>query len=89
MSGKAIKTNVDKAGGIIRSATSPGVFINGQPIGLKGDPVDPHGSGSHNGATMATGSDTVFVNGIPVLRGGIDVATCGHVAEGSDEVYIG
>jgi uncharacterized Zn-binding protein involved in type VI secretion len=89
MPGPAIRTGLDTAGGIIRSASGTKVFVEGRQIGVAGDPVDPHGSGSHAGAVMVGGSGKVFIQGIPALRGGIDSASCGHISSSSSKVIVG
>ena len=72
------------------TAGSPNVFIDGQPAGRVGDPLEPHDKPKHpkHGRTIATGSSTVFINGKPAaLTGG--AISCGGVTIGSGTVNIG
>lgn len=75
----------DIAGGsLIRGSNN--VFVNGKPLVRRGDQVAAHGRGIHSGPVMAVGSDNVFTNNIPTCRAG-DIATCGHPAVGSYNVF--
>lgn len=65
---------------------SENVYVNGFPLVRKGDNVASHGRGPHSSPVMAVGSYNVFTNGIPTSRAG-DVATCGHTAVGSPNVF--
>ena len=80
----------DSAGGIIVGMGAPTVFVNGTPVAVVGYAGSPHGPPipPHIGPVMQTGSSTVFANGIPVCRAG-DLATCGHAATGSQNVFAG
>ena len=72
------------------TAGSPNVFIDGQPAGRVGDPLEPHDKPKHpkHGRSIATGSSTVFINGKPAaLTGG--AISCGGVTIGSGTVNIG
>lgn len=82
------RTSQDAAGGTILGVLAPTVYVNGTPVSVVGDPVTPHGVGVHAGPTMATGSSTVFACGKPVCRAG-DLASCGHPATGSGDVFAG
>ncbi len=65
---------------------SPNVFVNDKAAVRIGDAIEPHGRGSHRNPVMSTGSNTVFVNNIPLCREG-DSANCGHKgAPGSSNV---
>jgi uncharacterized Zn-binding protein involved in type VI secretion len=86
MPGVSRKT-VDFAGGAISSGSS-NVFIDGYSAVRVGDSVTPHGLPPHDSPVMAQGSSTVFVNGIKLCRAG-DLATCGHAASGSSDVFAG
>jgi len=83
------RVGVDSAGGTIIGVLAPNVIVNGSPIVLVGAAVTGHGVGVHASPTMAEGSSTVFVNGIPVCRTG-DAASCGHtLSAGSGNIFIG
>lgn len=75
----------DRAGGPIIKG-SPNVFVNNKPVVRKGDNVAGHGRGTHSSAVMAVGSGNVYTNNIPTCRAG-DIATCGHPATGSSNVF--
>lgn len=81
------RQGADIAGGTI-TAGSSNVFVNGSPIARLGDAVAGHGRGSHRSPTMSGSSSTVYANGILICREG-DVATCGHPATGSGNVFSG
>lgn len=83
----AARTKKDRAGGIIIGVLAPTVFVNGVPISVKGDPVMPHGPGIHGGPVMFTCSGDVFAHGIGVCRL-YDIATCGHPATASPDVFV-
>jgi len=81
------RDGVDAAGGaLIKTQTT--VFANNNLVIVHGDPVTPHGPGLHAGPTMIAGSDNVFIGGIAVCNAG-DLATCGHAASGSSDVFVG
>lgn len=82
----ATRVGVDFAGGRILSG-STNVFYNGSPAARVGSQVAPHGRGGHGGSRMIQGSPNVYVNGIPACRAG-DVASCGHRATGSRNVFL-
>jgi|688.fasta_scaffold200062_3 uncharacterized Zn-binding protein involved in type VI secretion len=64
------------------------VFANGYPVAVLGATVSSHGRSMHRSSTMASASEKVFAYGIPVCREG-DVAGCGHIATGSENVIVG
>ncbi|WP_051177192.1 type VI secretion system PAAR protein [Halodesulfovibrio aestuarii] len=72
------------------TAGSGDVFIDGQPAGRVGDPLEPHDKPKHpkHGRTIATGSSTVFINGKPAALTGGKIS-CGGVTIGSGTVNIG
>ena len=81
---------VHTAGGTITGPPQSRVYVDGNPMSVVGDAVEPHApcpiDPSHCAATMAMGSSRVFIDGIAVVRAG-DAATCGHAANGlSDHV---
>ena len=72
-------------------AGSPDVFINGQSAHREGDSWEVHCNPKPvcHGGSLASGSDTVFVNGKPLGRVG-DPVDCGSaVAAGSPDVFAG
>jgi len=83
------RVGVDAAGGVITGVVQDGtVYANDSLVSVNGDPVAPHGVGVHAGPVMIAGSNNVFVNGIAVCNEG-DLATCGHSASGSSNVFVG
>lgn len=83
----ATRKQIDSAGGRLIQG-SPNVFVNGQPLVRKNDKVMSHGRQKHSQPYMIEGSSTVFCNGKPVCREG-HLASCGHKATGSSDVFIG
>lgn len=83
----AARTQQDKAGGTIIGVLAPTVFVNGTPVSVVGDPVQSHGPSPHSSPVMMTGSGNVFAHSISVCRLG-DLATCGHPATASDNVFV-
>ena len=82
------KGDTNSAGGkILRGAST--VFANGLPVGLHVSDISKHpGGGKHNAAKTTSGSPTVFVEGVPVLRVGSS-NSCGHsINQGSDNVFV-
>jgi len=77
----------DTAGGTILSGAG-NVNVNGMPVALLYSPVAGHGRNKHAGPTMVRSSNTVKANGRGVVRQG-DIASCGHPATGSGNVYAG
>jgi uncharacterized Zn-binding protein involved in type VI secretion len=84
----ASRVNQDSAGGTIVGVKAPSVFVNGKPIACLGAAVAGHGDQPHASPVMAQASSTVFAEGIPVCRAG-DQASCGHAANGSNNVFVG
>ena len=83
------RIGIDTAGGVIIGVVQDGtVFANGALVSVDNDSVQGHGPGPHAGPTMIAGSNNVFINGIAVCNAG-DLATCGHTATGSNNVFIG
>lgn len=78
----------DSAGGVLIGILAPTVFVNGKNIAVEGDKVEAHEEGEHLTAVMQEHSANVFAHGIPICRRG-DVATCGHPATGSGDVFSG
>lgn len=85
MPGIARDAGKDVAGGAIISG-SPNVFANNKPVARVGDSVAGHGKPPHAAPVMASGSGNVLTNNIKTCRAG-DVATCGHPASGSGNVF--
>nr|NDG05669.1 hypothetical protein [Oxalobacteraceae bacterium] len=82
------------AGGIVTSGIAT-VRVNGRAIVVPARPVTPHpccgqpGCGIHCSAVTAGGSPNVRAGGLPVIRTGVDVDTCGHPrAGGSGDVRV-
>ena len=86
MSGAA-RQGQDSAGGTIVEGSGD-VIINGTGAVRVGDAVAGHGLPPHDSPVMAEGSDSVFVNGLPLSRSG-DLASCGDAATGSGDVIVG
>lgn len=83
------RIGIDTAGGVILGTLQDGtVYANGYNISVNADPVQGHGVGPHAGPTMIANSNNVFINGIMVCKEG-NLATCGHPATGSPNVFIG
>ena len=82
------RVGIDTAGGVILGGGQNFVFANGALVSVHGDRVQGHGVGEHAGPTMIAGSKNVFINGIAVCNAG-DLATCGHSASGSSNVFVG
>lgn len=83
------RCGVDTAGGIITGSLQNGtVFVNGAIASVNGDPVAPHGVAPHSSPVMVAGSNNVFINGISICNKD-DLATCGHSATGSSNVFVG
>ena len=87
MSGIA-RVGADSAGGPHISSLQSTVYVNGLPAQTLGGGVAGHGKNEHSGPVMVTASGTVFAQGIPVCREG-DIASCGHSATGSGNVFAG
>ena len=82
------RVGIDTAGGVILGGGQNFVFANGSLVSVDNDPVQGHGPGVHAGPVMIAGSKNVFINGIAVCNAG-DLATCGHSASGSSNVFVG
>ena len=85
-----LNTGHDACAPIALATGSPNVFINGKAAGRVGDSYAPHGCINHpsHSGTIASGSATVFINRKAAGRVG-DAVSCGGVAEGSSNVFIG
>ncbi len=83
--------DVSHCSGMTRAEGSPNVFCNSIPISRQGDNNTGHllpgAPCPGHSAPIATGSTTVFVNGVGCGR--IGDATCTSVAEGSPNVFAG
>jgi uncharacterized Zn-binding protein involved in type VI secretion len=82
------KGDANQVGGqILRGSTD--VFANNKPVGLHSSDISPHqGGAKHKKAKTTDGSNTVFVNNMPVLKVGSG-NDCGHsIVQGSDDVYV-
>lgn len=82
------RVGIDTAGGVILGGGQNFVYANGALVSVDGDLVQGHGVGIHAGPVMIAGSKNVFINGIAVCNAG-DLATCGHPASGSSNVFVG
>jgi uncharacterized Zn-binding protein involved in type VI secretion len=87
------RVGMDTAGNTIVSSNFSNVKVNGSAVAHVGSAIANHCSGSncpdqHTAPTMATGSASVRIGGIPVCRAG-DSASCGHSATGSGNVRAG
>lgn len=67
------------------------VFVNGKPIHRQSDgwAVHCNPSPSCHDSALASGSSTVFANGLQVARIGDPVACGSAVAQGSGDVFAG
>lgn len=86
--GGVARVGVDTAGGVVLPGPNATVMVNGLPAAVVGCPVAPHGDPPHSTAFLVTGSGSVFVGGLPLVRAG-DRASCGHVVTGSGDVLVG
>jgi uncharacterized Zn-binding protein involved in type VI secretion len=66
---------------------SGSVLANNKPVVRKGDLVAGHGREQHAGPVMVGASGNVFADNKPVCRAG-DIASCGHPANGSSNVFV-
>lgn len=83
------RVNKDIAGGVIAGQIQDGtVYANGYVVSVDEDPVTPHGIFPHSAPVMIANSKNVYINGILVCNEG-DLATCGHPASGSTDVFVG
>jgi uncharacterized Zn-binding protein involved in type VI secretion len=70
-------------------SASPNVFINGIQAHRLNDPWFIHCCDSNCHDVVASGSGTVYINGLPAARMG-DSISCGSlISEGSPNVHIG
>ena len=86
--------DIPHCSGMTRAAGSPDVFVKGIPWSLMTHVNTPHlkPCGKEcctHSAPIATGSDSVFVNGLGSGRIGDSIIGCTNVAEGSPNVYAG
>ena len=81
-------TDPNTAGAPIVEVIQQTVFANNLLVSVDGCPVEGHGPGEHAGPLTANGSQTVFIQNIPVNKRG-DPDTCGHPREtGSPDVFV-
>jgi len=88
MSAKGICRDAEDAAGGALIKTQSTVKANGYDVIVHEDPVTPHGAGLHGGPTMVAGCNNVYIGNILVCNAE-DLATCGHAASGSGNVYVG
>lgn len=80
------RVDKDSAGGKIVGVTQRLAYCEGYIISVVPDPIQPHGSGPHVLAVMATGSVLVYAEGYQVCRKD-DKASCGDKATGSSFAF--
>ena len=83
-------TDPDSSNGSIVGGTIDSVLINGSPAAVVTSIDSSHApyTGPHGAATIVAGSDTVFVEGLPLARVG-DPLSCGHsISVGSPDVEV-
>lgn len=80
-----IVRKTDDSAGAPLVGGSPNVFVNAQPAVRVGDPVEGHGL-NHDAPIMSGFSTNVFANKLEICRAG-DIASCGHPATGSSNVF--
>ncbi len=81
-------TDPNDAGAPIVEVIQKTVFANNLLVSVDGSPVEGHGTGEHSSPLTANGSQTVFIENIPVNKRG-DSDTCGHGrAAGSPDVFV-
>lgn len=82
------RDNDTAVGDLVPSVTS--VYANNNLVIVNGNSVVPHAPliEPHLTATMTAGSNKVYAEGIAVCNAG-DLATCGHAATGSSDVFVG
>lgn len=75
------------------SGGSPDVYVNDRNLMRVGDAYIPHpcvaGHSGPHGRSLAAGSASVFVNGMPAGRIGDAIGCGGSASTGSGNVYIG
>ena len=79
---------------MVRGEASEDVIVNGRGWSRQGDRNVPHLKPSGDTcvvhqAPIATGSQTVFINGKGAGRVGDSITGCTQVAEGSSDVFAG
>lgn len=84
-------TGHDACGAVPLVECSPNVNINGKGAGRLNDKYSSHGCVVHapHQDSIAEGSSTVFINGLPAARVGDAVVIGGSVKDGSPDVFIG
>lgn len=82
------RINRDTAGGVIIGNLAPTVYANKTPVAVQGALISNHGRRPHSSPIMVGAAGTVFANNIPISREG-DPASCGHIATGSPDVFVG
>ena len=82
--------DVPHCSGLVRAEGSANVFVNDIKWSCQGDVNTVHLlPGPPHAAPIATGSTTVFVNGVGAGRIGDAISDCTSVAAGSDNVFAG
>jgi uncharacterized Zn-binding protein involved in type VI secretion len=80
------RRRLDSAGGTQAGGHQNWFLIDGEPVVVIGDPVEPHGPPvPHDAAVMAEGLDWFTLDGKPACRAG-HAASCGHATTGADWV---
>lgn len=92
LGGGVTRETLDTAGGIILTPDQDFVYVNNKLAAVIGTYVQSHypcgdDSPEHCHAYMQTGSSFTYINNVPVCREN-DIASCGHVATGSSNVFI-
>lgn len=87
MPGRATRTGIDSAGGLLLASFQKHVFIDGATWAIVGDAIAPHGSAPHDAATMVAGSTFVSIDAVPAVIAG-NLASCADVATGSGPVVV-
>lgn len=82
----AIVVDKDLAGGEIVATLQQWLNIEDRKVVVLGDKVKPHGSHDSAFIRMIEGSPWLSIGGRPVCRSG-DLASCGHVADGSQNWF--
>ena len=81
-------TDPNTAGAPIVEVIQQTVFANNLLVSVDGCPVEGHGLPPHSSPLTANGSQTVFIQNIPVNKRG-DPDTCGHPRDsGSPDVFV-
>lgn len=85
--------DVKHCSGMVRAVGSPNVFANKIPISRQGDVNTGHKKPGvpcpGHSAPIASGSGTVFINGMGCGRVGDGISGCTSVAAGSPNVFAG